>query len=67
MWIRPELGVNDAYKYYKNNPPGNRPEMMPMDNRLNQDIHEGVKAHIATTQHLPNSDKRKFMGDTPKN
>ena len=41
MWIRPEL-VNDAFKYYKKNPPGNRPEMMPMDNSLNQDIHEGV-------------------------
>ena len=67
MWIRPELRVNAAFSYYKTNPPGNRPEMMPMDNSLNQDIHEGVKAHIAATRHLKDDDERKFMGDTPKN
>ena len=38
-----------------------------MANSLNQDIHEGVKAHIAATGHLKGDDERKFMGDTPKN
>ena len=36
-------GTNKGTRYY-HGLVGNRPEMMPMDNSLNQDIHEGVKA-----------------------
>ena len=41
-WIHPQLGVNDHLKQYKDNPPGNSPEMMPLDVSLFKDLHECV-------------------------
>ena len=45
-WILPVLGLNDEYTRYKGRPIGNSPEMMPLDNCLNKDLHELVARHV---------------------
>lgn len=71
MWIKPELGCNDVVgpkksTAFAHRPVGNSPEFMCLDNSLNKDIHESVKLHVAATFHLPKTDEKKFMIDTPK-
>ena len=41
-WILPQNELNSEYKRFKNRPIGNSPEMMPLDNCLNKDLHETV-------------------------
>ena len=36
-WILPVMGLNDEYARFKGNPIGKSPEMMPLDNFLNND------------------------------
>ena len=45
-WILPEMELNDEFVYFKGKPVGNSPEMMPLDNCLNKDIHESVSQHV---------------------
>jgi hypothetical protein len=45
---------------------GNSPELMPLDNSLNRDIHTAVQKHIAMTNTLDDDDSRKFSLSTPK-
>jgi len=45
-WILPVLGLNDAYTRFAGRPIGNSPEMMPLDNCLNKDLHELVARHV---------------------
>ena len=37
-----------------------RPEVMPMDAHLNQDLHESVDRHVNLTGHLPDNHPNKF-------
>lgn len=52
-------------KRYAGRPVGNSPELMPLDNSLNQDIHESVKTHVAATFHLSPDNEEKFSLSTP--
>lgn len=69
-WILPELGLHQdepGLKSYAFRPVGNSPEMMPLDDSLNKDIHEAVRRHVAATIHLiDGEDPRKFSLSTPK-
>ncbi len=42
-WIKPELGLNNHISMFGGRPPGYSPKLMPLDNSLNQDIHESAK------------------------
>jgi hypothetical protein len=45
-WIKPENGLNDSFgPRWKQRPIGNSPELMPLDNLLNQDVHESIRKH----------------------
>ena len=74
MWITPVLGCNDTVenkdgkilKYYAHSPVGNMPELMRLDNSLNQDVHANVAINVSATSFLPESDPRKFSLSTPK-
>ena len=41
-WILPQNRLNGEYKQFKNISIGNSPEMMPLDNYLNKDLHGAV-------------------------
>jgi len=64
-WILPVLGLNAERKRFADGPPGNSPEVNPLDDNLNQDAHVGVDRHILHTSHLPEEDPRKFSLTTP--
>ena len=40
--------------------------MMPLDKRLNKDIHEAVNQHYVLTNDLPKDDPRRFGLETPR-
>jgi hypothetical protein len=68
-WILPACGLQHGdLKEYDGRPVGNSPEMQPLDNNLNKDMHDGVQYHCAATAHLPDddSDPRKFSLSTPQ-
>ncbi len=69
-WLKPELGLNDRFgKLWQGCPLGNSPEMMPLDNSLNQDLHEGVRLHVSVATmmfDLGDEDPRIFLLATPK-
>jgi hypothetical protein len=67
-WITPQHGLNDnidGKRNFANRPPGNSPELMPLDNSLNRDVHCCVDRHICYSAHLPDDDARKFCSSTP--
>ena len=45
---------------------GMRPEAMPMDSHLNQDLRECVDRHVNLTAHLPEGHPEKFSKCTPR-
>jgi hypothetical protein len=69
-WIRPLFNLNDHLGCFKGRPPGDSAEFMPLDNSLNQDVHNAVKKHclLSMTIHDPNNphDDRLFSMATPK-
>ena len=70
-WVLPEQGLfsrdhDSELKAYAGRPVGNSPELMPLDNSLNRDIHTAVQKHIAMTNTLDDNDSRKFSLSTPK-
>jgi len=68
-WILPQNGLlkdNPALKRFWDRPIGDSPELMPLDNTLNKDIHEAVIRHMAATMNLEDDDPRKFSMSTPK-
>jgi hypothetical protein len=70
-WVLPEQGLfsrdhDPELKAYAGRPVGNSPELMPLDNSLNRDIHTAVQKHIAMTNTLDDDDSRKFSLSTPK-
>jgi len=64
-WLIPQLGLNDDISSFGGRPVGNRPEFMPLDNSLNNDIQLCLSLHCAITAHLPDDDPRKFSMATP--
>jgi hypothetical protein len=64
-WLLPMLDCN-AGTPHELKPVGNSPELMPLDNSLNQDLHESVRQHAALTQSLGNDDINKFDISTPR-
>ena len=67
-WILPVMGLNDEYARFKGNPIGNSPEMMPLDNCLNKDLHELVARHVLMSRAsaLNKDDDRIFSLIPPK-
>lgn len=63
-WLIPQMGLNGG-TCYANRPVGNRPEWMPLDNSLNNDIQSSLSLHCAITAHLPDDDPRKYSFSTP--
>ena len=70
-WIlpAPDITFADApdSKKWSAKPCGNQPEVMPMDNLLNKDVHDGVMQNIIMSQMLDDDDSKKFRMNTPKN
>jgi len=67
-WLLPELGVmkdDPDVKPWISKPCGNSPEVMPLDNRLNQDLHQQTTNHIVLTQCLDDGDEIKFSMKSP--
>ena len=69
-WVKPENGLNDHFgpKWWRR-PIGNSPELMPLDNSLNQDVHESVRRHTVmslTIRDRDNKDDRLITMTTPK-
>jgi hypothetical protein len=64
-WLLPLEGLQGDIRY-KNSIPGDSPEMMPLDETLNQDIHISALYHVAMTSHLENDDPINFSFATPK-
>ena len=49
-WVKPENGLNDAFgKRWWARPVGDLPELMPLDNSLNKDIHESVRRLVVAS------------------
>jgi hypothetical protein len=66
-WIKPELGLNNHISSFGGRPPGNSPELMPLDTSLNQDIHESAKKHNLLSMAIGTyPDDRLFSMATPK-
>jgi len=69
MWFLPEqklFEVDPNLKSFFGRVPGNSPEMMPLDKRLNKDLHEIVNQHYVLTNDLKQEDSRRFGLETPK-
>ncbi len=70
-WIKPELGLNDQYgSRWWQRPIGNSPELMPLDNSLNQDIHVAVRRNtmwsLVLRKFVSHGDNRLFSMATPR-
>jgi len=60
-WILPQQDLNKGTKYsYR--PPGNSPELMPMDAYLNRDVHECVSRHVNVMRGMCDTLKVTFRG-----
>jgi hypothetical protein len=69
MWIRPQAGLfedDDELKRFWGRVVGNSPELMPLDKRLNKDVHEAVNQHYVITNDLRKDDARRFGLETPR-
>jgi hypothetical protein len=67
-WIHPLNKLHQDQpdlKAYYNRPVGDRPENMPWDNTLNQDVHVSVNQHVLFTSKYEEDDERKFSLSTP--
>jgi hypothetical protein len=64
-WLLPLEGLQAGTKY-QNSIPGDSPELMPLDETLNMDIHSSARYHVAITAHLAKNDPKKFTFSTPK-
>ena len=62
--ILPQNDLNKGTPY-ANRVVGNHPHMMPLDEHLNQDLHNKVDVHTVLTKHLPDDDPLKFSKRTP--
>ncbi len=67
-WILPMHGLNEKFKKFRDQPIGNLPEMIPLDNCLNTDLHEHIATHImmSLSSGANRNDNRLFSLTTPK-
>lgn len=65
IWIHPERGLN-ANTRYQTSPPGNSPELMPLDCCLFADLVRSLRLHCLLTANLAKDDPKKFSRSTPK-
>jgi hypothetical protein len=68
-WILPEHNIFSDLpecRKWKKKPVGNRPEVMPLDQSLNKDVHDGVDQQVVLSQKLTDDDDKKFSTRTPK-
>ena len=63
--ILPQFDCNKG-TVYANRMVGMRPEVMPLDCHLNQDLHLCVDRHVNMTSHLEDTNEDKFSRRTPK-
>ena len=63
--IVPLNGLSEGTLYAKRMV-GMRPEVIPLDAHLNQDLHKSVNRHVNLTSHLPDLHPNKFSKRTPK-
>ncbi len=62
-WIKPENGLNGSFgPRWKQQPIGNSPELMPLDNLLNQDVHESIQKHMVISLTLCTELKKDSLG-----
>jgi hypothetical protein len=64
-WLLPWDRLQEGTRYHESIP-GDSPELMPLDETLNMDIHASACYHVAITSHLPNNDPRKYSFSPPK-
>jgi hypothetical protein len=64
-WLLPLEGLQ-AGTIYHNSIYGDSPELMPLDETLNMDIHSSARYHVAITSHLSKNDPKKFTFSTRK-
>jgi hypothetical protein len=64
-WILPLEGLQHGTRYNESIP-GDIPELMPLDETLNMDIHASARFHVAITAYLPDGDPIKYSFSTPK-
>jgi hypothetical protein len=64
-WLLPQENLQEGTRY-QNSIPGDSPELMPLDETLNMDIHVSARYHVAITSHLQNDNPLKFLFSTPK-
>ena len=62
----PQLDVNDSISSFGGLPVGNSPEFTPLDNSLNNNIQAIMSLHCAITNHLADTNPRKFAISAPK-
>jgi hypothetical protein len=63
--LLPLEGLQEGTRY-TSSIPGDSPEIMPLNETLNMDIHSRDKYHVALMDHLPNDDPKIFSFATPK-
>jgi len=69
MWFRQEQGLMEDHpdlKRFYGRVVGDSLELMPLDKRLNKDVHKAVNQHYILTNDLPKDDERRFGLETPK-
>jgi hypothetical protein len=64
-WLLPWGRLQDRTRYHESIP-GDSPELMPLEETLNMDIHTSARYHVAITSHLQNDDPIKYSFSTPK-
>jgi hypothetical protein len=63
-WLLPLEGLQHGTRYNESIH-GDSPELMPLDENLNLDIHASACYHVVITAHLPNDDPIKYPFSTP--
>jgi hypothetical protein len=63
-WLLPLEGLQHGTRYNESIP-GDSPELMPLYETMNIDIHASARYHVAITAHLPNDDPIKYSFSTP--
>jgi hypothetical protein len=63
-WLLPLEGLQYGTRYNESIPVDS-PELMPLYETLNMDIHESARYPVAITAHLPNDDPIKYSFTTP--
>jgi hypothetical protein len=61
-WILPLHGLNDNLPYFQARPPGNSPELMPMDAYINRYWHTMVSRHVRWSEGMSETETVMWQG-----